>query len=155
MMAEVDTIGLPSSLSSARGHRVVWHADADGLLLANEELGHVARGFEHEGIRAWHQALHDAVGEVVHVGVAGDLAEIRAHEAQGVVLFELPYLVDAFHRLFLVNVAAEPVDRAGRIDDHPATTEHIHRLVDPSSLWMSGVNFDAHRGAGPGNDGVA
>jgi hypothetical protein len=71
------------------------------------------------------------------------------------VLFELPELVDAFHGLFLVDVATKPVDRSRRIHDHPATAEHIHRLVDPSGLWMGGVNFDVHRGAGPGNDGAA
>jgi hypothetical protein len=28
-------------------------------------------------------------------------------------------------------------------------------LVNPSGLWMGGVNFDAHRGAGPGSDGAS
>ena len=98
---------------------VVGHANADGLLVALQQFGHVVVGLQDESERAGQHFFHrfeDVVGD--GFGVVGEVAQVGTDEGHGVfLLLVAQYLRDPFHAFGFENIAANTIDGVRRIDD--------------------------------------
>ena len=123
---------------------VVGDPDAGGLPLGEDDLGNGAGGLEDEGVGPGEETFHDLVGVVGDPGVAADVLEVGADEAQRLLPVAALDLVNPLDPLLVEQIAPHPVDRVGRIDDDPPAAEDLHRLADQPHLGVLIVDGYQH-----------
>ena len=139
-------MGRPSSRASARVASQAGTRMPTFLRLICTSFGHVPRRLEDEGVRARQEAPEHAVDLVVDDGVPRDVREVRAHEGERVRPIHPLDRVEALDRVLVREVAAQAVDRVGRVRDDAAVVQRIHGALDLAWLRMGRVDGEEHRG---------
>ena len=123
---------------------IVGDPDAGRLPLGEDYFGNGAGGLENERIGPGEETFHDLVGVVGDPRVSADVLEVGADEAERLPPVAALDLVDPLNSLLVEQVAPNPVDRVGRIDDDPAAAEDLHRPADQPHLGILIVDGDQH-----------
>ena len=114
------------------------------LRLLREHARHFAGGRQDERVGPGQEPLHQAVVGVVHHGVLGDVAQVRAHEGEQLGLVLAREVVDAIDRALVAERTADAVHGVGGVDDDLSLLERIDRPLDLARLGVLRVDFDAH-----------
>ena len=135
---------LAKLLHDGTGHAMVWHTDANGLLVAVQDLGHLRARFEDEGKWAWKGLLHHLKHRLVdHPGVLGDVAQVGANEGEVMLSgIDALDLADAFDGALVGDIAAHAIDGVGGIDDDASVSEHVHHLLHAARVGVFFVKPD-------------
>src|SRR5690606_41931051 len=123
----------------SRSHRMIRSADAGYFALPHPHPRNLPCGIQNERKRPREQSLHDAVREIIDHRIARNIREIGTDKAHGMIVGDALHSVQLRERFFLPNVAAEPVNGVGRIDDDAAVFERLNNALDFAGLRMSRV----------------
>jgi hypothetical protein len=124
--------------------------DADAgraLLLVDDELGHLARGRQHQRVRPGKDALGQLVGELREVHVLGRGREIGADQRHAVIRLHLLGLEDALDPVLGLDGAADRVAGVRGIGGDAAAMEDVHGLLDLARIRGTvGGQLDSQHG---------
>ena len=138
-----EMMGRPSSRARAR---VASHAGTrmpTCLAPHLHELRHLARRLEDERVRPGQKAPEHPVHLVVDDGVLRDVGEIGADERERVRAVHALDGVETLDGVLAREVAAEAVDRVGRVGDDAAVLQRVYRAPDLARLGVIGVDARA------------
>jgi len=123
---------------------MVRHTDADGLLLGEHDARHQFCSRQDERIRAGQAFPHQPVGRVADMTVLTDIFQVRAHEAERLVLRPFFNLVNALDGFLVEYIAADTVHGIGGITDHPSFSQHLYHLGNKTCLGVIRIDFQKH-----------
>src|SRR5690606_25462511 len=101
-----------------------------------------AGGVEDEGVGPGGVGLEQAERAGVHLGEEAQLRQVAAHQGEVVLVIETPQAADALQRALVAQLAAQRVGRVGRVGDHAAGAQDLHRLLDQPRLGVLRVNLE-------------
>src|SRR6185437_12461542 len=84
---------------------------------------------------------------IVDHGVFADVRKIAAHQREMMIAVGLTDLTNAFERRLVADMTTERITRIGRVNDHGAAPQRLHRLADIAPLRRDRMQLqiDAHR----------
>ena len=123
---------------------VIRHTDAH-LFLCLIDLRQLAACGKDKGKRPRQVLLHQLKGRVTDLGVLAEVREVIANDRKVTLLGIDPFkATDPLDRTHIERVAANGIDRVGRIDDKAALPQDLDGLVYLFQIRIFRINLDQH-----------
>ena len=103
--------------------------------------GHLMRGRQNESIRPGRMRLQQAIGRIIDLGVNGNFRQIAANQRHIVVLIHTTDAPNTGRRVLIAQTATQGIARIRGIGNHPARTNHRHRMLNQTRLRIIGMNL--------------